>query len=322
MKLQHLFSLALVAVSVVMSSSSALAVDPEQSLLADFPPTSIDSVERAEEALRRAPQAREEMADRYAREKAECLERFFAASCLSDMRSRERRAIKALKQIEVEARAFIRRERAAERERAVADRELRASQQAGKAIPYSGATRLKSEEQPAAEKRAPSKRIQIERVPGAMDDTAVPSASEAVSTPATSDKEDRTDGKVLMPAPEADGGAAADLAPDAGTDVGSDAGSDAPAADPVTPAEPAVSETPVAPAAPDATELQKDGQADVAPQPVADSLPVLEPLPVQNAQPMPEPQMEPETLPVSEPQPVLKPTTEAEPQPAAEAADQ
>lgn len=322
MKLHHLFSLALVAVSAFMVHVPAIAVDPEQALLADFPPKSIDTVERAEDAIRRAPEARDSMVNRFTREKAECLERFFAASCLSDMRSRERKATKAVKQIEVEARAFLRRERAAERERAVAERELRAAQQAGKSIPYSGATRKKSDEQPAAgDTREPAKRVRIERVPESAENAAaaVPPADAAGTAPA---QNGISDGKAQTPLPDTDGGKGNDAASDRGRDTA-----------PVDMSAPAAPVAPGAPVAPEPREQEPveaqqpatlpvpeplpaaGAQAVAEPEPAADPLPVPEPLPVPGAPVMPEPQPT-EIMPMAEPQPASDSLPVPEPLPA------
>lgn len=163
MKLQRILSSALAAACIFIMHMPAFAQDPEQALLADFPPLSIDSVERAEDAIGRLPEARAILNRRFAVEKAECLERFFAASCLSTSRSRERAATKAVSRIEVEAKAFLRRERAAERDRAVAERARRAADSGGKAIPFSGAARSHGHNGPSdGEARDSSKRLHLE----------------------------------------------------------------------------------------------------------------------------------------------------------------
>lgn len=293
MKLYRLFSLALVAVSLQMIQASAIELDPEQALLADFPPKSINSVERAEEAIRRAPAARDYMVNRFTRENAECLERFFAASCLSDMHTRERKARKMLRQVEVEARAFLRKERAAQHERAVAEREQRAAQQSGKSIPFSGAAREKSGEQsPGGENRESAKRrVQVQRVPESGD--VAPDSGTPSDEPA--------------PTPEkaGAGGETTELAPAAPSPSPSAPSSSIPEPSPA-PAEPQSLAVP---------EVPQAAQVDLAPQPAQDGLPIPEPLPVAGVQAMPEPQPAQDTLPVSEPMPELKPAADPEPQP-------
>ncbi len=76
----------------------------------------------------------------FAREKADCYDRFFVSSCLSDVKQRQREVRGAVRKVEVEARAFLRRDRAAERDRAVAERQKSAAQ-GKRTIPWSGAAR-------------------------------------------------------------------------------------------------------------------------------------------------------------------------------------
>ncbi len=113
----------------------------DQSLAAEFPAGSIASPETAQAALARVPVVRAEVQQRFAREQADCYERFLVSSCLSDSRQRQRRANSTVRKVEVEARAFLRREKAEERDRALAERERKAEGDASRAIPFSGAVR-------------------------------------------------------------------------------------------------------------------------------------------------------------------------------------
>lgn len=119
----------------------AWAGDAEQTLARDFPPQSISTVARANAALALVPAARAEINERTQRETANCYESFLTSSCLSDVRSRDRKASKVVRQVEVEANALLRKERAAERDRAVAEREKRAAEQRANAISITGAAR-------------------------------------------------------------------------------------------------------------------------------------------------------------------------------------
>ncbi len=141
MKLKsHLFELMLLA-AVVGVPGLSCAGEAEATLAKEFPPQSITTLERANAALALVPAARSEINDRAQREKAECYERFLVSSCLIDARASDRKASKMVRQIEVQANALLRRERAAERDRAVAEREKRAAEQRAKAISITGATR-------------------------------------------------------------------------------------------------------------------------------------------------------------------------------------
>lgn len=126
--------------------------EAEQALAAAFPSQSIDSVERANAAREAVVDARAAVARRFANEKSACYDRFFVSSCLVDVRNRERQANKVVRRVEVEANAFLRRERAAERDRAVAQREKRAAEQGAQSLSITGAAREGSDaasDQPA-----------------------------------------------------------------------------------------------------------------------------------------------------------------------------
>ena len=127
---------------------------PEEALARDFPPQSITSVERANAALEAVPAVRDDVGNRFSKEKAACYQRFFVTSCLSELRVRERIAKKMVRRVEVEARAFLRKERAAERDRAIAGRESRAKEQGGKALNITGAARDNGEPQDASREDA------------------------------------------------------------------------------------------------------------------------------------------------------------------------
>lgn len=124
-----------------VSATGAATGSAEQALATQFPPQSIDTIERANAALALVPVARAEIERRIASQRFQCYEDFFTSSCLNDLRESERRANKAVRRVEVEANALLRRERAAERDRAVAERERRAAEQRAKSISITGSAR-------------------------------------------------------------------------------------------------------------------------------------------------------------------------------------
>ena len=124
-----------------VAATGALTSAAEQALATQFPPKSIDTIERANAALALVPVARAEIERRIASQRFQCYEDFFTSSCLNDLRDAERRANKAVRRVEVEANALLRRERAAERDRAVAERERRAAEQRAKSISITGSAR-------------------------------------------------------------------------------------------------------------------------------------------------------------------------------------
>ena len=83
---------------------------------------SIQSVAGADAALARAAKERAEIDARYTAEEQACLPQFFANSCIEQAKERRRRALSALRPIEIEANAFKRQARVAERDKALADR--------------------------------------------------------------------------------------------------------------------------------------------------------------------------------------------------------
>lgn len=135
-------SLSCASVGAQPSAATGAAMGTaEQALATKFPPQSIDSIERAKEALALVPVARAEIERRTAYQRFQCHEDFFTSACLTDLRDSERRANKAVRRVEVEANALLRRERAAERDRAVAERERRAAEQRAKSISITGSAR-------------------------------------------------------------------------------------------------------------------------------------------------------------------------------------
>ena len=127
--------------SIVGAQSIAATGAAEQALATQFPPQSIETIARANAALALVPDARAEIERRVAYQRAQCYEDFFTSSCLNDLRDSERRANKAVRRVEVEANALLRRERAAGRDRAVAERERRAAEQRAKSISITGSAR-------------------------------------------------------------------------------------------------------------------------------------------------------------------------------------
>lgn len=144
MTFDRIASLTLCGILLHSLAAPALARDATLSLPQDYPAGSITSVSRAEDVLGRVPQAYAEIGRHFAQEKADCYERFRVSACLADVQQRQRDARTAVRKVEVEARAFLRKERAAERDRAVAERESRAAE-GGRAIPLSGAAREETE---------------------------------------------------------------------------------------------------------------------------------------------------------------------------------
>jgi colicin import membrane protein len=87
-----------------------------------FPPGSILSVEGAETALAAVAAERAEIDARFRADEAACYSQFFASACLDTAKERRRGDLLKLRPVELDANAFMRRNRAAERDQALADR--------------------------------------------------------------------------------------------------------------------------------------------------------------------------------------------------------
>lgn len=149
MRSHRIPSLARRALLLPALAASAFAYGAALPLVEAYPAGSIASVADAEEALRRTPDAYAGIGHQFAEEKAACYERFLVSACLAEAKQRQRDARSAVRKVEVEARAFLRKERAAERDRAVAERERRAAGEGGRAIPLSGAAREGADSEPS-----------------------------------------------------------------------------------------------------------------------------------------------------------------------------
>jgi hypothetical protein len=70
------------------------------------------------------------------------LNKFFMTRCIDEAKDMRRAALHNIRKIEVEANAFLRKDKAAERERTIAERQSRAARPLGTpSIPISGAAR-------------------------------------------------------------------------------------------------------------------------------------------------------------------------------------
>ncbi len=119
----------------------AQALTPDQELQKRFPPQSIDTASRANSALAEVLPARATVQERAAQDESACYQRFLVSSCLAEVKERRRTALTVIRRIEVEAQALLRREKADERRRVVAERQAKAAAEGRRAIPISGSAR-------------------------------------------------------------------------------------------------------------------------------------------------------------------------------------
>jgi hypothetical protein len=114
----------------------------EQGLLDHYPAGSINAVAAARTALTDVDVVRKAVEQRFAESRAECMNKFFMTRCVDEAKEIRRDALHSIRKVEVEANAFLRKDRAAERERTIAERQSRAARPLGApSIPISGAAR-------------------------------------------------------------------------------------------------------------------------------------------------------------------------------------
>jgi hypothetical protein len=144
MKLTHWASkTSLVLLFMSQCSASAVSAEMiEQALLDQYPAGSINAVAFARTALTEVEVVRGAVEQRFAESRAVCMNKFFMSHCVAEAKEIRRAALHSIRKIEVEANAFLRKDRAAERERTIAERQSRAARPLGApSIPISGAAR-------------------------------------------------------------------------------------------------------------------------------------------------------------------------------------
>ena len=129
-------------IAAVFANAASAAETLERALSKRFPPGSITSTTAARQALTDLDAARREAEQNFTDERMRCYDKFFTASCLSDAKEIRRLALTSIRKVEVEANAFLRKEKAAERDRVIAERQGRAARPLeGPALPITGAAR-------------------------------------------------------------------------------------------------------------------------------------------------------------------------------------
>jgi colicin import membrane protein len=109
--------------SFVAAALAGMFVLPAPALSADTSQAiQIDSTETADRILEQSSQARKRIEARFQDEKHACADRFFASMCEEEARDRRRTALSAVRQTEIEANAYKRQTRTAQREAALAER--------------------------------------------------------------------------------------------------------------------------------------------------------------------------------------------------------
>ena len=108
----------------------AFAQPASTALQIHYPAGSIQNDQQASAALSEVSTERKEIEQIFIEDKNACYDKFFVSSCLNSAREKRRIALRIVRKVEVEANAFLRKEKADERDRAVAERQLKASEKA------------------------------------------------------------------------------------------------------------------------------------------------------------------------------------------------
>ncbi len=116
------------AVAAIISCHSAFAMEAAAAapsaaeLAARYPKGSIESADAARKALTEVEAARAAVAERFTQEQNACYAKFFATSCMDAAKERRRAELEQLRSVEVDANYYLRKERADERDKALAQK--------------------------------------------------------------------------------------------------------------------------------------------------------------------------------------------------------
>lgn len=111
----------LVACATKQSISSDVAVMAER-----YPPESIQTWSLSMAALTDVVVARDEVDVRFKKTQTQCYKKFFVANCIDAAKERQRVDLAFLRKIEIEANAFQRKAKAADRDQSLSERQRRA----------------------------------------------------------------------------------------------------------------------------------------------------------------------------------------------------
>lgn len=128
-----------------LATAASPQLKREDALLNRYPAGSIQTVPQASAALSEVSATRKEVEDDYTLTRNACLEKFFMSICFDRAKDRRRQALAAIRKVEIEASAYLRKEKADERDRGVAERQRNAKlPQDGTSIPFKGTARPES----------------------------------------------------------------------------------------------------------------------------------------------------------------------------------
>ena len=172
----------LLAAALAMLAAQPVLASPEE-LAQKYPSGSINSVEQADQAIREAQAEMKRVEEQYADTEYACYSKFFSSPCVDKAKESRRLALGLLRPIEVEGKAFKRRDTVARRDQALEEQRAREANDAP-----ARAAQEKINEQKAAQKAADvaARQAAPEKAPGGR-----PPATPRGDTPPKSDGRDR-----------------------------------------------------------------------------------------------------------------------------------
>ena len=124
----------LTLVLLFATNSAYCAHGDAAAFAARYPAGSIQTVEQARQALDDVELERKFAGEDFLDAKDICLKKFFVTSCLDKAKEVRRKTMNSIRVVEVEANAYLRKEKAAERDRNVAERMRKAESVEGNRV--------------------------------------------------------------------------------------------------------------------------------------------------------------------------------------------
>ena len=119
----------LLAAALLAATATAVAASPEE-LAQKYPSGSIASVEQADRAIGEVAAERKEVEAHYADAEYACYSKFFSSPCVDRAREARRLALNLIRPIEVEAKAYKRRDTVVKRDKLLEEQQAREATEA------------------------------------------------------------------------------------------------------------------------------------------------------------------------------------------------
>lgn len=114
---------ALAVSSIALTQNAIAQTETQASVVSRYVPGTIQSDEMADAALADTVRERSRIDAQFTHEEAVCHDKFFATSCVEGAKERRRESLRQLRRVEIEANAFKRKSRVAQRDEELAKRQ-------------------------------------------------------------------------------------------------------------------------------------------------------------------------------------------------------